>query len=859
MADSFADLWNSTASPKPAQPARTLGSAIPALNNTSRAQPGRDVFSMLASAGSPPPSGTPRPITPAANLSQRSTPKMPSGQSTKSASGDAFGGLFSTAMGGRSVNTSGMTIAQRAAQAERERVDQIRKQQEIRKSQSSAWDGLDSLGTSSTQAFTSASTTADDWDFGLSAPAIKSPQTTPAPSALDDDDWGLGDFSKPVNSPAPSKPVTSQAQSLFDFEDFASSSSPAPVNTATVTRSSTPGDFDFGDREDRLLDDHSGDEDDLLGDLGKPVDSVRRRSPSRSRTQETSSQGPQQPPKNGRSTSPPPHILGQIVEMGFPPEQARIALAATETGLDVQAALETLLANDAASDSPAPREQRRDPARRQRERNPESDADRAERTRRTRQESQQIRDSEATFQDQADKLLAQASIIGASMFNKANAFWKEGKEKVQKAYEERAAAAAKGPPPRTDGRPRWMPEAEADDGEDDDGSSEPSPDDAPQQQRKTKVEPQRAEPKVGELFSDAPAVYRSPFRHGTPARNKAPEPSSSKPTTPPATKPQPLQLVTRQAVSASSAALATAVKHKVAGGEKFKLGQYSEAEAAYSLAIAALPEKHLLLVQLYNNRALARLKTGNHNGAVEDCTAVIDIVGEGYHPAKEAKVSGEAEGAGVDLADGLAKAWKRRAEAYEGREKWEDAQKDWERIVGTEWAGRWRNEAISAAGRCRRMVNAGKNADADKPPAAGPPRPKPSAAKARASAAGAAASQAAVSKLREANQAAEAEDQAKYELKDTIDSRIIAWKGGKETNIRALIASLDTVLWPELGWQKVGMHELVTPAQVKIRYMKAIAKVHPDKLSTSNTTVDQRMIANGVFAALNDAWNAFKQ
>jgi len=267
----------------------------------------------------------------------------------------------------------------------------------------------------------------------------------------------------------------------------------------------------------------------------------------------------------------------------------------------------------------------------------------------------------------------------------------------------------------------------------------------------------------------------------------------------------------------------------------------------------------LLLVQLYNNRALARLKTGNHTGAVEDCTAVIDIIGEGYHPAKEAKVSGEAEGAGVDLADGLAKAWKRRAEAYEGREKWEDAQKDWERIVGTEWAGRWRNEAISAAGRCRRMDNAGKNPDADKPPAAVPPRPKPSAVKARASAAGAAASQAAVSKLREANQAAEAEDQAKYELKDSIDSRIIAWKGGKETNIRALIASLDTVLWPELGWQKVGMHELVTPAQVKIRYMKAIAKVHPDKLSTSNTTVDQRMIANGVFAALNDAWNAFKQ
>jgi hypothetical protein len=74
------------------------------------------------------------------------------------------------------------------------------------------------------------------------------------------------------------------------------------------------------------------------------------------------------------------------------------------------------------------------------------------------------------------------------------------------------------------------------------------------------------------------------------------------------------------------------------------------------------------------------------------------------------------------------------------------------------------------------------------------------------------------------------------------------------------------------------MAELVTPNQVKIRYTKAIAKLHPDKvrsflispddaptdscwflqLNVKNTTVEQRMVANGVFGALNDAWNAFK-
>lgn len=90
-----------------------------------------------------------------------------------------------------------------------------------------------------------------------------------------------------------------------------------------------------------------------------------------------------------------------------------------------------------------------------------------------------------------------------------------------------------------------------------------------------------------------------------------------------------------------------------------------------------------------------------------------------------------------------------------------------------------------------------------------------------------------VKKLQTAYQAQEQEEQAKADLKDTIDARLNTWKGGKETNVRALVASLDTVLWPELGWQKVGMHELVTPGQVKVRYMKAIAKLHPDKVCSS--------------------------
>lgn len=257
----------------------------------------------------------------------------------------------------------------------------------------------------------------------------------------------------------------------------------------------------------------------------------------------------------------------------------------------------------------------------------------------------------------------------------------------------------------------------------------------------------------------------------------------------------------------------------------FNLGRFGEAETAYTSAIASLPENHLLQVQLYNNRALSRLKTGEHSGTIVDCTFVISLIGPSYHPQREAKVTEENKGSGVDLADGLMKAYKRRAEAYEGKERWEDARKDWEVIAGTNWAnGKMRNEAISGIGRCRKIMNPQleQAASESKHPAKRPLPKSVTSDTARRSEA--------LAKLRAVTDAVEAEDQAKHELKDAVDAKVIGWKVGKEQNIRALIASLETVLWPELNWQKVGMHELVTPNQVKIRYTKAIAKLHPDKV-----------------------------
>lgn len=563
-------------------------------------------------------------------------------------------------------------------------------------------------------------------------------------------------------------------------------------------------------------------------------------------------------PNSSRPISPPPHILGQLVEMGFAPKDARAALAATQTdsGLDVQAAAELLLNGTSGGGSPGERsteeERREEPRKRTRppvNRAPSSSGTLESQSARSQGEGGAL---PVPLQEQADKLIAQASTLGLSVFNRANSLWAQGKEKAKVLYEERAAAAAaaasgsgaSGKRP-VDGRPKWMQDQEGfvdDDGPEDAAATKPSP--SPSRQKPAQASKPEPAPRVktADLFSDAPATaYVSPFRRGKPAASPSASTSTSKPPPPqigpkptptPKTRPPTPPLITRATIPASTSALAASLAHKTTGTEKYKLGQFGDAEVAYSQAISSLPSGHLLLVPLYNNRALARIKTGNAAGAVEDCSAVIEIIGADYNPTREKKVDRDDCGSTVDLGEGLVKALKRRAEAWEGREKWEEAGRDWGVVAGTGWASAGaKNEAARGGGRCRKMVSADAEGASSSSP---PPKPKPSTKPIRPAAQHASAPPSqALAKLHEARSVQEAEDQERADLKDIVDARLMAWKGGKESNIRALLASLETVLWPGLGWQKVSMAEVVTPSQVKIRYTRAIAKLHPDKVLLS--------------------------
>lgn len=77
----------------------------------------------------------------------------------------------------------------------------------------------------------------------------------------------------------------------------------------------------------------------------------------------------------------------------------------------------------------------------------------------------------------------------------------------------------------------------------------------------------------------------------------------------------------------------------------------------------------------------------------------------------------------------------------------------------------------------------------------------------------------------------------KVEAARTMDPdrmKIAEWTEGKKGNLRALLCSLHTVLWPEAErWQRCEMHQLVTAADVKKAYRKACLAVHPDKVLES--------------------------
>ncbi|KAL5335801.1 hypothetical protein BJX70DRAFT_307805 [Aspergillus crustosus] len=364
--------------------------------------------------------------------------------------------------------------------------------------------------------------------------------------------------------------------------------------------------------------------------------------------------------------------------------------------------------------------------------------------------------------------------------------------------------------------------------------------------------PQSAPVQGIDLFdSSAPKLAARPTPPPAASRSSRPAASTATLPTRPKASPRVIPQVSRNV-------LTSVQSQREKAAEAYKRGDYGVAHEAFTSALTSLPDKHPIIIVIRSNRAMTALKVGEPKIAISDADLILDLIG----PEK-----GETES--IDLCNGeshkpmkdfYGKALMRKAEALEQLEKWGDAAQIWKLAVENGHGG---STSIQGRNRCEKAAGISKPAPKASPPARRPPAPAP---KKKVSAlddlSGSAASSSAsnfdaVNRLRAANQAAERSDEEKFSLTDSVDARLTAWKGGKQDNLRALLASLDTVLWPEANWKKINMSELIMPSKVKIQYMKGIAKVHPDKIPTDATT-EQRMIAGAVFGALNEAWDKFK-
>ncbi|KAM7501669.1 hypothetical protein LguiB_000573 [Lonicera macranthoides] len=101
------------------------------------------------------------------------------------------------------------------------------------------------------------------------------------------------------------------------------------------------------------------------------------------------------------------------------------------------------------------------------------------------------------------------------------------------------------------------------------------------------------------------------------------------------------------------------------------------------------------------------------------------------------------------------------------------------------------------------------------------------------------------------------DQEEKHRIAETLDIEIKRWAAGKEGNLRALLSTLQYVLWPECGWQPISLTDLIMGASVKKAYRKATLCIHPDKVQQKGANLQQKYVAEKVFDLLKEAWNKF--
>ncbi|KAJ2868151.1 auxilin-like clathrin-binding protein required for normal clathrin function [Coemansia aciculifera] len=470
----------------------------------------------------------------------------------------------------------------------------------------------------------------------------------------------------------------------------------------------------------------------------------------------------------------------------------------------------------------------------------------------------------------ADKLLATANELGTNVWKQANSWFAIGKKKVME-LQETVMDQRKPSSSQDAGRTlesKYLPSTQryrdydSSSSDDDRGaymsSNRRGKQDAWQPESPAADHGKRASsPNTAQMSYSQSRL--SPPRPSAPQTSASVKSSSVARASPARSSHAPIPAVPDHLLQESTAA-------KTRANDQFKLGQFGDAITGYAQAIASISRHsstHPLLIVLYSNRALAYARNGEAKSASADCSLALDLCDQ-----YQANGVIELAAAGrVDVVDQRAKCLQRRAEAYEAGENYREGLGDWKALREVARDSGQRQQSTRGIQRCEKALGISQ-------PASKSATPKPVAESKPEDIASVFASislnavksgnsniltmqtenSVAVAELRKKDQAKRDEEDQRLVLLDQVDAELKRWRDGKQQNIRALLSSLHTLL-PE--FTPIGMHDILEPSKVKRAYMRAIAKLHPDKLS-QNIDLKTKMISSSVFSSLNEAWDAFK-
>ncbi|SCU84847.1 LAMI_0C09120g1_1 [Lachancea mirantina] len=281
------------------------------------------------------------------------------------------------------------------------------------------------------------------------------------------------------------------------------------------------------------------------------------------------------------------------------------------------------------------------------------------------------------------------------------------------------------------------------------------------------------------------------------------------------------------------------------GTQAFTDGDYANALSFYTKSLNTLPPRHALRVISLSNIMATQLKIGEYRKVIENSEDALDVIGE---RSLDEQVSVLVPN--KDFKSFWAKIMLRRAEALEHIEDYGKALEAYQLLISK---GLCTPKIMDGRRRCQKILNPEKF-KASASPAPERQTSKRTGKRVSPSSVSYDSKLATVKALQQKER--DIADQ-RADLQAKIESRISQWTKGNVEDLRILLTNLSEVLdWCD--WKPVDPASIVMPKKVKIVYLKAAAKTHPDKIQDS-WPLERKMMAENIFVVLNKAWEQFKE